>query len=756
MDAPQSHDPATPPCGKSYRWQRRVSFVARCTRALFLASYRALAGGDGLPGADKKELLEALRTELPPRDRERVEARWELYVRLVRRQFGDGAIKGKSRVFFEPFAHALGWLEAFNRINHRRASRPELLQLVETPTERQALWAEGLIEMLGFLSILRCSYWVEAGPSAEAAVADFRVYVIHQDADPSLVLGNLFGRSTDVSGLDYLLYGGLWVPGGQQAAENLTVAISGSAGLGKSTLAMSIAAQVAARGGLALYLHFQLESRTVQRQLTQLQRQLMPFFRRARLGEPGGRVTADPGRGLLLISPMPTTTPELIEAELGRLTDTSDDLARRRGPFAERLVVFDSISACEGYDKSGEVWRTFLDRLAQRLRTCGYNIVFLLERVAGLGDGFENFLVDVDLRLETMLIDGYLFRTLSVVKTRWQASHRGGHLYTIRTNGGLQVYPASAAIAAVQGKREPHTRRRVEGAEAIDPGIRGFTALLGKREGTSGKGAAHYWWTRGSTTSLLGERGTLKTAFGAAFCERVQADVVANSDPGGFASALFLHFSAETHKDRQPIFTWKRARPRAVGTRYDVPVPGAPPDSNASVTHLFFRSGYLAPGQVLQVVLDLIAEKRRLGVPIRRAVVADAGNIAPDFPALRNDLAFIPALCSILSSEAITTLLIYSYPEHGAKDWTQRGSSFSRRTGKTNLMSWSRSACISRNGNERKTRTVFQVLVIRCSEVDESYPHRGMNHSVQAFIRPICHPRCRCEATSSCPKEAAH
>lgn len=568
------------------------------------------------------------------------------------------------------FIHfALKWLECFNAVTKRKVALDDLLSLGGATNERDRQWVWGLIEVLGFLSILvpNVRRLESSRKSAGSNHELLRVYRIQHNADPAYVFSNLFGRSTGILGLDYLFYGGLWGPGGEGGQENLNIVISGGPGLGKSTLAGAMAAQVAARGGFALYLHFQLDSRTLVRQFHQYYRKLLPFFKLEVIGEPVPDASLTPATqpsdgGRLVISVMPTATHEVIEASLLKLIQDVDSRNH------ERLVVFDAISACEGYGKPISAWRKFLEGLTLSLRTRGFTVAFLVERDTRRGDGFEHYLSDVDLRLTATRVDGYLFRTLRIAKSRWQACHRGNHTYTIRTDEGMRVFPSSAANITVEWKREPHirvTERVIDDQEAIDPGVESFIKYLGRVGPDRASGLRQSWWIKGSVTALIGPRGTLKTTFGIAFCDAVGGD-----ERGFLPSALFLHLAAESSSGRTgQAFSRAIGRPCPVGTRYDIPLSSDSRSAHSSVTHLFFRSGYLAPGQVLHVVRELIGEKRDHGAPIRRAVIADAGNILPDFPALKKDPAFIPALCSLLASEGITTLLIYSRPEHGGPDY---------------------------------------------------------------------------------------
>ena len=563
---------------------------------------------------------------------------------------------------------ALEWLDNFNRIVKRELEMTELLELVPGPGADKDS-ALCLIELFGFLRLL----WPQVLPVGPkpAKIRSIRPYRIYHAADPAFVLSNLFGHSTGVTGLDYLFYGGVWGPGGEQGQENPSIVISGGPGLGKSTLAVALAAQVAARGGLALYLHFQLDSRTIVRQAVQFYRPLLPFFRLIMADEPGVECSeiGGPGGGRLVVSSMPTSTHEMITAALERLITKHDSLEGADVPSEERLVVFDSISACEGYGVPVSDWRRFLEGLTIELRARGYSVIFLVEQTHATTMA-SNIILRTSISVSaqpprTVICCG----RCHIAKSRWQACHRGDHAYTIRADEGIRVYPASAAIITVSWKREPHIRL-TSAPEPIDPGIVDFDTFLARSPTGTDKGDSSNlsWWVRGSVTALIGPRGTLKTEFGLAFC---QAEGIPKSDKDGhheMSSSLFLHLAAESRGAcGEQMFSRKTSRPTPFGGRYDIPFTGRQRNIGA-VVHLFFKSGYLGPGQVIQVISDLITEKRDAGVPIRRAVIADAGNILPDFPVLKNDPAFIPALSNLLASQGITTLIIYSRPEHGGPD----------------------------------------------------------------------------------------
>jgi KaiC/GvpD/RAD55 family RecA-like ATPase len=558
---------------------------------------------------------------------------------------------------------ALEWLEAFNAIKEVTCRRADLLRLVVPPGEASGQWSAALVEALTFLSILEFGYFTR----------NLDGYHVRQRVDPAFVLTNLFGRSTGVTGLDFLLFGGLWL-GRSRAAGGQSVVIRGAPGVGKSTLGLSLAVQTAARGGLALYFRFELGQDAVLGQLANYHRRLLPFFRIEshkgdNLDVPSTRpftLGAD-HRGLLVISDAATEPlPEMQRGVVAKVEQKLDF------PGPDRLVVLDSVSASRGPQGAGDEWRHFLHETTALLHARGYVVVYLVEADRAGDHAVEEFLADVDIRLQTRGQHDYpyTFRVLEITKSRRQASHRGEHVFSIDTGDGMQVFPSSGAVLSVRRRRESRLRY-AETPALIDPGIPDFATFLGSPTRPGPHDGTVSWWMQGSVTALIGPRGTHKSSLAAAFC------MTLDRAPGGAASTLSVHFADEFAAGQLKLRREHR-RPISVGLRFDVPfrdpgfpdkkrVHNAPPD--CTLSYVLFRSGYLAAGHVLQVIRDILSQKRRQGFPVRRAVIADAGNIVPDFPALKADPVFLSALCDLLSSEGITTLLLYSMPEHGAEDF---------------------------------------------------------------------------------------
>jgi KaiC/GvpD/RAD55 family RecA-like ATPase len=541
---------------------------------------------------------------------------------------------------------ATEWIERFNGIDTAYFRRRDLLTLVpDGEFHHKPEWAEGFVEALDYLALLQFSS------------RDFRNYALKFKADLGFVLTNLFGRSTGVEGLDYLFFGGLSVSG----KEKLTLVVSGAPGMGKSTLALSMGAQVAARGGLCLFFRFEEMEGVIRRQLAQYHRNLLPFFDVASAAEAfsidAPESAQPPRKGRMIFSDIASTSIEEIQSSALRLANSLG-----ANKFGERVIIFDSLNAAVGYGQDIDTWRKFIVEISAVLRAMGYVVIFLLERAALEPVSFEEYVTDVDIRLGHYkgIESKYPFRVLEIRKSRWQPSHRGEHVYSIEATSGMNVFPSSAAIMSARRKRE--ARVKYSDDSLIDPGVKNFvTYLNGVRSRSLSDSRVVGWWRKGSVTALIGTRGSLKTEFAHQFT------VTPDRNSGVTQCSLSLHFADEFHRTG---LLRENQRPSPFGVRYDIPLGTAARDHRGStLSFVLFRPGFLASGHVLHTVREIIAEKRKSQTPIRRAVISDAGNIASDFPALKEDQAFLLALCDLLASEGITTIIVYSTPEHGGEDF---------------------------------------------------------------------------------------
>ncbi len=526
-----------------------------------------------------------------------------------------------------------GWVKRFTLIGSLGCKRLRLLD--PSQMRYRAGWSEALLEGLEHLAVLE---YDPGDPSG---------YLICRKTDSAGLRACLFARSTGTAGLDRLMYGGL-VPGTQE----LALVISGTPGIGKTTLALAMAVQAALRGGACFYFAFQQTREAIGRQLAHFYRGCKDLYSRP---EEFPERPGTEGDGVLLITRVVTTPVATLREGVSKVATPE-----RRQRYSEGLVVFDSISAVEEHGELQAEWREFVATTAAELRQRGYTVVFVLERRSS-AEVFhpEDFVADVSLRLSLSSPGDipYAFRTLEIAKSRFQPSNRGAHPYQILEGKGLAVYPSSAAVLTVRRSRE--TRLVYGEGGQVDPGVEGFARHLGGERYDPGRRPASVpWWQHGSVTALIGPRGTLKAPFAQAFFHATDQGQQAET------CALSLHFADEYHS-YQPGLGPGSLRPSTAGLRYDFQRPG---DRPGGLTYYLFRASYVPPGQVLEEVRAYVLEQRRQRRRIERAVIADAANIGRNFPALRNDPVFLPALCDLLTSHGVTVVLACSTRQEGAGD----------------------------------------------------------------------------------------
>lgn len=499
-------------------------------------------------------------------------------------------------------------------------------------------------------------------------------YVAKLEANPAYVISSLTMAGSGTN-LDFILYGGgmrtpvEWVksepaatmgaahsgsgcdrPGMVLMAEPTTTVIRAGAGLGKTSLALTLAAFVAARSKTShvIYLHHEASESTLLRQLRLLASDHLRFVDVVTQGEIGRR---NHGFGRIEFVQLTRGAKELVD-------ETMETMVKRllpkegagRSP-ADNLVVFDSIPLKEA--ESGGWNRERMHDWIYRFAGYGFRTLWLVEQDedgAGSGETFADFLADVVLRLRRQpQVDQTLEeRTIEITKNRGGAIHGGRHRYLIDNEGGFRVLPSCAAILESIGNRGDRQYFR---SAAISMGIENASWLLSAPEAVK-EGDRVAFLSEGSTTVLQGRRGTGKTAFARAFCR--------GERQGAPQSALCVYFS---DADRPGWETVQRdaREPFCHGFKYQQRLGGMGKDGRGSlITHLWFRAGFLTPEEVLWSLREVLHSSRQRFFPIRRAMVSDMANLPSAFPLLTRDFGFLPALREMLRAEGITAVFVNS------------------------------------------------------------------------------------------------
>jgi KaiC/GvpD/RAD55 family RecA-like ATPase len=531
----------------------------------------------------------------------------------------------------------------------------------ELPPDQAKKWTAGLIETLERLRILQL-------PGSGAG--DYRVTF---RADPSVILNAIFARSTGDARLDDLLFGGLVIPDGSRLSNSgegkLAVSITGPPGFGKTCIALSIGVQTAARGGICLYLRLSQEAGSISRQIRSFYRSKLDFIEVAtRSQEVPGCVEscARSSKGLLWIDSI-SSSPEEMRRKAFELVKEGQPSARF---FAdkEKLIVFDSIGLASITESQREEWRKFFIETTSWLRALGYSVIYVVERDQDRDSRFEEFLVDLGIRLQPVRSthgNSYIYRTLEVTKSRHQLVHRGQHTFAIQADAGVRVSLSSAAILAARRRSEKPPRPK--GVNAIVPGIKGFARYLGGLSWYPPREEVPYW-TKESVTALIGPAGTNKHLIAENFIDRI--DAVKPEDVPG--CNLVIHFADEDETVVADSSDQRRTRLPLAGLLYSEPAECKTTHRKYQKHHFVFRSSHVGPGPILDSLQEFMRELRHSQTSIDRAVVRDTANIAASFPGLHPsaDPIFLAALCDLLVSNHVTVLLVHSGRHTDERDET--------------------------------------------------------------------------------------
>ncbi len=591
----------------------------------------------------------------------------------------------------ERFMHFLqAFADAFDRLPGE-CSRAELLalgkqcsSLISGQEELVEKWTEGIIETLEGIYVLQLP--------KRGSEFYFEGYRIVFRAVAALLNTAIFAKSTGNLGLDDLLLGGLLIPenrpfglGGSTAPGQrspsatggglLAMSISGVSGAGKTSIGLAIATQVAARGGLCIYLHLTQEASSILRLIASFYRRQTPFIevtsRYEDLSEAVQRCQEN-SRGLLWLESASSDSEEMRR----RMYDCVKDPALHYFGNKEKMVVFDSIGLGHLSAEDKAAWKTFLVESTKWLRTMGCSAIYVIERDTDDGRRFEEFLVDLSIRLQAVpaAVGAYILRTIEVSKSRFQLTHRGTHSFRLRSDEGVRISLSSAASLAARRRRE---RQLPETFPPINPGIPGFAQYFDRSANTIDDGNSDVsrqrvsFWRRESLAAIIGPPGVSKTAIAEAFVSQI--DSTEDDDPP--VANLVIHLADDRITRDSVVQPGRQARWRtsSFGLRYDAPGDFMRSEGEKEeflITHLFFRAAYYRAGDVLSTVEATIRDMRWEQRRIDRAVIIDTANIPSSFPLLGSDEdpMFLPALFDLLNGHRITTLVVHSVDYNDTND----------------------------------------------------------------------------------------
>jgi hypothetical protein len=500
-----------------------------------------------------------------------------------------------------------------------------------------------------------CIEYLREHPFVQTVSTVERLYEFRVDAEhvgvpeTEELLNTLFGIPSPIAGASTIFLGG-WQFAGQRS---LVVNISGPPGSGKTSLALSIAANLAPLGVRCAYLTFEDEEPDA---ILRRASGLVPsYFRRTSLwlasGTSGWIIPKrfDPGSDREV--PLDELSSRFIRP-LREFLGSHDARGGRRPAAYPPVIVLDSISPLIRTPKEGQRSSVpdAVENLMRELRAQRW-IVLVLSAEGLPADSRLEYLVDTVISLRhagTESTESKPTRLFQLTKTRMQISRPGAHVLHMSGDSGVRLAPQLPSVLEVCRARRAYLRdyhRRIDTLRPDGDGI-GSDGGLEARLVEVPLRSSVVIYGRGSA----GKAGLALRILSAPILDVVRRSrrEKRHSPGGGWRKPKILviaFLSPEEHYERIV------GQIRLMNVRK---VAGWSPE------YLTLSAGFLLPEDFLASIRDKIESARLMGRPYSGVLLDGIHNAFLQFPNLqRSDLVW-PALYDLLRRFDLTVVTTYS------------------------------------------------------------------------------------------------
>ena len=463
--------------------------------------------------------------------------------------------------------------------------------------------------------------------------------------DTQELLNSLMGVPVPLAGGATVFFGGL-----QRGHDNsLVMSVSGSAGTGKTSFALGLAASLAPFGTKCLYCTFEEDAETLKRRAISLVPQ---YFRRTTLLnlEAGWLhpVDLDPTRiksvRNFVLDYLPVIKEQL--AEVMKPAISSKNLLPGVAPV---LVVIDSLTTIFGSPEPSQLedFCTFVNELKQ------LNCIVLLLSAEGIPQGSRlEYLVDsvVNLRHEHLDVTSEKpVRLFRLVKSRLQMSRPGSHVLHLSGERGFRISPQ---LPSQLDSHKIHKTPLPEFSEVID------TLRLDDKGASDARQLA-------LLNEVIPER--LINIY-----PRSKILIHGHGSSGKTAIALRIlmaaSISARTGKAKSNL-TYKRSRILAISFLYPEEFyrgtfhalsHGMTAESIPDLDVMALTPGFTGPEDFVDRVLMEVERGHLEGRPYTGVLLDGLHNTFLQFPALQENPMVWPALYSLLSHHELTIVTTFT------------------------------------------------------------------------------------------------
>lgn len=475
--------------------------------------------------------------------------------------------------------------------------------------------------------------------------------------EPEYLISRLFGIRTGISNFDLLAPGGMRLADSYEATRNggRIILIRGSYGAGKSILALSLAAEVARKGGLSTLVPLEDSLASLRNYAATLG--IMDGGLRP--AELDWLPSADPTTELSGIaasidhesSQPPSSTAFELEPQNGGLTimgppsgmGTVADILQRISKHVEieknfnypiRLLVLDTISSLSNVHRDRGKLRASLMQTIEQVKQSGSNLILTAELDdSHIWSDILAYVADYVIELSASRHHEQDERHIEITKSRFQRQRSGRHPFAIIPGRGVVVYPNSRAILAEQAEL-----RQLEGQERpiVPVGWQDLDRVLGS-------GA----FRKGDVALIRGVPGTFKTRIAKHFLQ-AQPNLRENS-----VSETGEEETSTKPRVRSLILTVDAARLGYEMAHFDVGT-----DARVPIDVGVLSAGMAQPGVVLSELRALFTEACSRGIHYDRVIICNTERWLLNCPLIADDPTFPGALLGILRRQHVTTVLV--------------------------------------------------------------------------------------------------
>lgn len=292
------------------------------------------------------------------------------------------------------------------------------------------------------LKFLGSKHFLNSEPDTKVQL-EFRIAPGLMDLpDTQEILNSLMGVPVPIAGGATVFFGGL-----QRSHDNsLVMSVSGSAGTGKTSFALGLAASLAPFGTQCLYCTFEEDTETLKRRAISL---VPEYFRRTTLANLDAIWLHSINLGAAKVKNVRHFASEylpIIKEQLSAVLKPTEMAATSIPGVAPVLVVIDSLTTIiESHETESPEGSQLEDFCAFVRELKDLNCIVLLLSAEGIPQGSRlEYLVDSVVNLRHENIDEAKkkpFRLFRLVKSRLQMSRPGSHIMHLSGERGFRISP---------------------------------------------------------------------------------------------------------------------------------------------------------------------------------------------------------------------------------------------------------------------------------------------------------------------------